>query len=489
MAEPKRLDLFDASDLAEEMAKELSDVQKSIAIYDDYYSGNQAAVSYNPRVSKAYEALLNMSVSNWCRLIVDVVSERLQVGAIRSSQEDLLDTTAWSYWQGNNLDAGQGLVHTEALKSGLTYVSVWPTPDEMPPRIRGESPFQVHVRYDEVTDVPTYAVKLWEGRTADDRYLYCTLYDEFAVYRFRSTSEGLPLDQFSARAPQTFDLSNLSLEPREPDDDGGPELDNPLGVVPFVKFETEPDLLGGYTSELAGVITVQDRINKTTADRMVTQEFHAFPQRWVTGIDIPMDDDGEPIMPFDSAVDKLWTAVSGETHFGEFPPNDSGTFLRAIESDIQTMATQSRTPPHYLLAGMGTFPSGESVKATEYGLFRKVQARQQSYGESWEQVIRLAAHADGEEDLSRDSALHVEWRDVEARSEGEIVDALVKMSTLGVPREVLWQRWGVSPQEAERWSEMLADEAVAEAGLGMAIGQGSQVVPTQSESEAPPEQG
>jgi hypothetical protein len=37
------------------------------------------------------------------------------------------------------------------------------------------------------------------------------------------------------------------------------------------------------------------------------------------------------------------------------------------------------------------------------------------------------------------------------------VDALVKMSTLGVPREVLWERWGATPQEIERWRGLNED--------------------------------
>lgn len=33
----------------------------------------------------------------------------------------------------------------------------------------------------------------------------------------------------------------------------------------------------------------------------------------------------------------------------------------------------------------------------------------------------------------------------------------MKMSTLGVPREVLWERWGATPQEIERWRRLNED--------------------------------
>ena len=46
------------------------------------------------------------------------------------------------------------------------------------------------------------------------------------------------------------------------------------------------------------------------------------------------------------------------------------------------------------------------------------------------------------------------WADFETRSEGQRVDALVKMATLGVPREVLWEKWGASTQEIARWKAL-----------------------------------
>ena len=55
------------------------------------------------------------------------------------------------------------------------------------------------------------------------------------------------------------------------------------------------------------------------------------------------------------------------------------------------------------------------------------------------------------------SDARVVWKSPEWRTEGELVDALVKMSTLGVPREVLWERWGATPQEITRWRELSQD--------------------------------
>ncbi len=56
-----------------------------------------------------------------------------------------------------------------------------------------------------------------------------------------------------------------------------------------------------------------------------------------------------------------------------------------------------------------------------------------------------------EDARAADDSLEVVWRDPESKNVGELVDALVKLGTLGVPNEVLWQQYGATPQEVARW--------------------------------------
>ena len=57
------------------------------------------------------------------------------------------------------------------------------------------------------------------------------------------------------------------------------------------------------------------------------------------------------------------------------------------------------------------------------------------------------------------------WRNPEFRTEGELVDALLKARDFGVPEEALWERWGATPQEIRRWKRMLEDK-MARAAAG-----------------------
>ena len=84
--------------------------------------------------------------------------------------------------------------------------------------------------------------------------------------------------------------------------------------------------------------------------------------------------------------------------------------------------------------------------------------RQASFGESWEQVMRLAAHIAGEEERAADFNVQVKWRQLEPRFLAQAADGLGKMAQmLDIPVEVLWERLpGWTQQDVERTKAILA---------------------------------
>jgi hypothetical protein len=149
----------------------------------------------------------------------------------------------------------------------------------------------------------------------------------------------------------------------------------------------------------------------------------------------------------------MWTVGNEQAQFGEFSASDLGNYVKAVEMAIQHVAAQTRTPPHYLLGQSGNFPSGESLKATETGLVAKVMRKQVSFGEGLEEATGLGLVLGGD---AKGAVVDAEtvWKDPESRTEGEHVDAVMKMKALGVPDEVLWARIGATPQEIEQWKAM-----------------------------------
>lgn len=451
-------------DTAHDMAADFAALYPQWLRLDSYYQGNPPLPQEPRRLTRKFRELQMMSRSNWCGLIVDVVNERLKIGSIRSTSNAVQDKTAWGWWQANNMDGVSPQVHVAALKYGICYVSVWPRPG-MAPRIVGEPPTGCYVRYDPDTDQPIVALRIWQ-----DDLCGCVNADlTLAGYQFHLTSQDAVLNDLSFETPPqsskavTVDVSDLAWQFRL-DETTVPVQRNELGVVPYRKMLTAPDLLGGYSSEISGLEPIQDRINKTNFDRLLAQSFASFPRAWVTGVDIPVDPEtGKPREPFDAAVDRLWTFSDPDTKVGQLAAAELSAYITVNTADVQALCSQSRTPPSYLMAGMGIFPSGESVRATEFGLTRKVQARQQSYGDCWSEVLRLCGLAAGNKRLATDLGLNVVWDDVEARSESEVVDALLKMGTLGVPWPALWQKWGASPEEINAWQQKLDAETAAKA--------------------------
>ncbi|MFE5332554.1 phage portal protein [Embleya sp. NPDC056575] len=417
-----------------------------------YYDGDPPLPLIAEKARDAFRRLLRQARLNVAGLVVDATAERMQIDGVRLGDAETGDPAAWRIWQGNNLDADSDLLITEAVKVGRSFALVAPNPaDQAMPLVTPEDMTQAIVAYRPGNRRERVAgLKTWmDDWTAK---LMATLY--------------LPtgLCKFEAPEPRKGLGGRPRWVRREVPGEAWP-APNPLGVVSLVELRNRPTLLGGAYSELHDVTDVQDRINKTLIDRLMAQEFSAYRQRWMTGYEVPVDDNGQAIEPFKAAVDRLWIIEDESVKLGEFSQTDLAPYLAAVEADIQHMAARTRTPSQYLLGTMANV-SGDALKAAESGLVSKVRQRQRPIGEGVEEIVRLALRAAG--DPRPTDRAEIIWHNPEFRTEGELVDALVKMSSLGVPREALWERWGASQTEIARWRILQADAAARVMGGDLA---------------------
>lgn len=428
--------------------------------YLDYYDGEQPIGDFATRdYREVFRTLIRDVCDNWMPIVVDAVEERLHVEGFRFGDDAQGDGAAWAIWQRNSLDADSEIVHNVALTAGLASVMVWPDADGLA-EVTIEHPTQVYVatepgRRRKRAAALKLFVDEWTGGT------HATVYLPDGVFKFtRGEDHERWLPRRGADA----------------------ELPNPLGVVPIVPMVNRPTMFGAGRSEIREVISTQDQVNKLVADMLVASEFSAFKQRWATGVEIPTDPEtGEDLDPFVSAVSRVWHVPDAEARFGEFASTDLRNYVGAIENRVQSLASRTRTPPHYLLGSSGSFPSGESLKATETGLIAKVRSRQRHYGETWEEVMRLALRIEGDDAKAKAFDAETIWRDPESRTEAEHVDALGKLrQMLNVPLEQLWSDAGYTPQQIGRFRGMLLDEALNRA----LTAQPAQVVP--GAAERPP---
>ena len=348
------------------------------------------------------------------------------------------DSDAWAIWQASHMDADSRLVQKDALVAGSSFVMV--QPDDANPTgvtITAESPFESTVLY------------------------------EPGNRRRRAAG----FKRFAGPPGQHTDVLILPdvIATWHPHDARAEQAVNPAGDVGMIEIVPQPRTVGWPRSELTPAVPIQDRICTLLFNRMVSADYGSFRQIWATGIRVArqtlVSDDGtetiRPVRPFQVGADRLLINEDPAGRFGSFPEALLKGFLDSVQQDVEQLAAITQTPAHYLTGTLVNL-SADAIKAAEAGLVAKVGDRALFIGEAWEEVMRYALRLTGNP-AAADIAAEVVWRDIETRSEGQRVDALVKMATLGVPRRVLWEKWGATQQEIERWEQLAATEAATAA--------------------------
>jgi hypothetical protein len=420
--------------------KALTDRQRELDRWESYYCGDHPLPWLPDQAAVEFRRILRMSRSNYMGLVVDSTAERIEVQGFRFGDDPSADDEAWRIWQANDLDADADAGILEAVKLGTAYTLVAPNPDDPEtPLITFEHPGQAIVEYQPGSRRRRAAgLKAWRDDWTGQ--VMATLYLPDGLWKWRA-------EHRQGVAERRWEVREVAGEPWP--------ATNPLGTVPLIEVPNRRGLLGGGKSEIADVTDIQDRINKTLADRLMDQDFGAFPQKWATGVDMEAE--------FHAGRQRMFQTEAPDARFGQFAASPLGPYMQAKVEDVKDIASRTRTPSQYLLGEMLNI-SGEAMKAAESGLVSKVRQRIRPMGEAFEETMRLAFAAVSDPRAAATSAETI-WRNPEFRTEGELVDALVKMASLGVPQEALWERWGATPQEIARWQEM-RDEAVTRAGVG-----------------------
>lgn len=420
--------MAEIDDLRAAAGRKLDEQASRARAYQEYYDGEARILALlDTEERRTFQTFLKEAGANWCELIVNAVAERLQVVGFRFAGAA---DEAWAIWQANQMDADAEMAQSDALITGSGFLLVQPDDDNPTGvSITVESPLEACVLYEpgnrrrRRAGFKRYADELG-GRTTD----ILILPDEIVTW---------PSDGTRARSES-----------------------NPAGEIGLIELVPQPRYPRPPRSELLPAIPIQDRICTTLFNRLVATDYGAFRQIWATGIKIAReviktDGGGETVKvgrPFDVGANRLLTNENQDGRFGSFPESTLGGYLASVEQDVTMMAAITQTPAHYLTGTLVNL-SADAIKAAEAGLVSKVRRRSLHLGEGHEEAMRCALRITGNP-AATDMQAEVIWADFETRSEGQLVDALVKMATLKVPYEVLWEKWGTTQQEIARWKTM-----------------------------------
>ena len=428
------------------LAEELLARQAEILTSRRYFNGDvELPFTTNTAVSRRYRGLMRESRANWCSTVAEATYERIIVDGFRVGDDTDADEAARTLWNASRFDAASELLFAEAVVSGSAGVLV-----DLDGRMYAESPLEVIVEYEPGSTQQRYAaLKLWHDPRA--KIVYANLYDDTWVYSWQAKA-----DSWDTSVPSSarWDIRAETLA-------------HGLGAVPIVEVRNRPTIGGRGRSELSNVIPLQDALNDMLFDMLMAGHFAAFAQKWVTGIEIPTDPaTGLPIEPFDAAVNRLFVAESPDTKFGAFPSTELDGYVRAIEMLVQSIASITRTPPHYLLNISGVLPNSESLRAAEAGLIAKVRRRSVHFGDALEDAMSMALRAVG--DARADDPIETIFRDPEFHSPGMLADSTTKLVQAGIiPVQQAWADLGYSAAAQERMQQWRADEAFMTAVPGL----------------------
>lgn len=444
------------------------------------YAEGRPPLPYIPGVDpREVKEWMHDARTNWVSLVIDSPTERMGVDGFRfgnskskspvSATDDdddadgtpakssqAADEEANRIWQENSMDADSDLVHYGALSQRRAFVLV-EKGDDGRPVLTHETPRQVIVEHAQGNRRKLAAgLKMWrDDWTGQTR---ATLWLPDKIYDF-TTKSNSPV--FGTRAATLKQWDAVSL-PNSPD---GSRV-NELGQVPLVPFVNRRNRRPEGFAEHEDVLAIQNRINISLINLIAAMKYGAFRQRWASGLEVDEDPvTGEKIQPFQLDIRKLWTVGDTDAKFGEFAATDLKPYIAAVESAVQDLAAISRTPPHYLL-GQVVNVSGDALKAAETGLVSKVRDRQRAFGESWENVMRLAFKVLGDETKATAWDAETVWRDPESRSISELADAAVKKKAADVPWRQRMEDMGYTPSQIDRMEvDRAADALNAQAAM------------------------
>ncbi|MFZ2242560.1 MAG: hypothetical protein WAV90_23930 [Gordonia amarae] len=163
---------------------------------------------------------------------------------------------------------------------------------------------------------------------------------------------------------------------------------------------------GQIVGEVAPLIGDQLVLNMVNFDRLIVSRFGAFPQKVISGWS------GSKSEVLAASAMRVWAFEDPEVKATALPSASTGDYNAVLEEIVQHIALRAGISLANVTGKLMNV-SAEALAAAEANQQRKLAARRESFGESWEQVLRLAAAMDGDEMV---------WRDTEARAFAAVVD-------------------------------------------------------------------
>lgn len=441
---------YTAEDVWVDLVERLNERAPDYQTYHDYWLGQQELALDTDELESRFGTTFAAFRDNLARPIIESAESRVRVKEYPSD-------AATDLWNRLDMPSKQSQVTTEILVKGDGFVIVLPDEDKNA-AIWPQVTDAMALTYD--FDNPTKkraALKWWQidavrgQSTTSQPWIRLNLYFSDRIERYIAKSAGA---EFKDRLE---DYERYT-------DEGKWTTTHSVGEVPVHEFNASYDLEADRgRSDLADATGLIDAVNKTFLDMLTASEYTAAPQRWATGVEIPLDPKtGEPMEAFKAGNHKLWTAPSELAKFGQFAPGELNGYREAVDLLVDHLSFTTRTPSYALMKQV-QYPSGPALASAEQPLRQRVGDHQLAFSPVWRDVMADAMKLDGSEvEEGFLEELMPRWLPVNAPfATIELMEELkVLVEVLGVPEEMAWRKAGFTDAEIAEMKQMREEEAV-----------------------------
>ena len=432
---------LDESKLVDDLSRRLFTSYNDDQRFDRYYEGSQRLAHIGlavPPELRKFETVLN-----WCRTVVDSVSDRMRMKAFYLPGEDRASEALRESWDYNNLDSESIAHHQEMLILGRGFVSVGANEEDPEfPLIQVENPRELAVDID---------------------HRHRRLRAAVRVMPSENDAPGTPSDAVLYLPDATLrlkrDQGRWVVEDRD---------DHRLGRVPLVMFLNRRRV-GQWTgvSEMVDAIPLVDAAARSLTNLQLAGETHSVPQKYVLGMSKGdfVDADGKPIPAWEAYFNAIWANQNKDAKVGQFAASDLSNFHNTVDHYASKLAGLYGLPARYVgITSVNPAAEG-AIRAEEARLILNVEKKAALAGDGWGWVMGLVERFRTGEWVSG-SRIKTDWFDAGTPTYAQRADALTKMYNSGqgiLSREGVWEELGWSEARMER--ERSRFEAEARAGL------------------------
>ena len=432
---------LDESRRVDELSRRLFTSYGDDQRFDRYYEGSQRLTHIGlavPPELRKFETVLN-----WCRTVVDSVSDRMRMKAFYLPGEQQASEALRESWDYNNLDSESIAHHQEMLILGRGFVSVGANEEDPEfPLIQVENPRELAVDIDHRHRRLRAAVRVMPSENdAPGTPSNAVLYLPDSTMRLKR------------------DQGRWVVEDRD---------DHGLGRVPLVMFLNRRRV-GQWTgvSEMVDAIPLVDAAARSLTNLQLAGETHSVPQKYVLGMSKGdfVDAEGKPIPAWEAYFNAIWANQNKDAKVGQFAASDLSNFHNTVDHYASKLAGLYGLPARYVgITSVNPAAEG-AIRAEEARLILNVEKKAALAGDGWGWVMGLVERFRTGEWVSG-SRIKTDWFDAGTPTYAQRADALTKMYNSGqgiLSREGVWEELGWSEARMER--ERSRFEAEARAGL------------------------